>query len=415
MNSLNQVYNLKIKKKKNSKKNNNKQTEKTQKEKIEKEKKQIVKKEKIEKTKIKEKENEKEIEIDLKDFKLKPSLETNIKIIEELELIRNNLISLNDIFRLKAYTNVLKIIKENFSNTPIQSGNDLETFKGVGVKLINKINEILKNGFLEETVELKNNSSFKIIELFSNIYGIGPKNAHKFVNEKNILSIEELEKRKNEIQENGLPLLDNKMQLGLKYYKHFLNRIPRDEMIMHETFLKKQLEKIIIKYPETNIMIVGSYRRNKIDSGDIDILISNEKNKKEVFIEFINILKNSKYLIDDLAFGEKKYMGVCNLKNKEPRRIDILYTTPQEYPFAQLYFTGSGNFNSLLREYANSKGFRLNEYGLKYYDTKTKIIGDFVENIFTNEEDIFNFLKIPYINPENREPYILEEELNKLK
>lgn len=390
----NEVYNLKIKKKKlkkNSKKNSNKS-------KIE----YIKKKEKI------RKENNKE-EINIENFKLKPSLETNTKIIEELELIRNNLISLNDIFRLKAYNNVLKIIKEHYSNIPIQRGEDLLSFKGIGEKLVSKINEIFKNGFLEETLKLRNNSSFKIIELFSNIYGIGPKNAHKFVNEKNIISIEELEKRKNEIQENGLPLLDNKRQLGLKYYKHFLNRIPREEMIMHETFLKKQLEKIIIKYPGTNIMIVGSYRRNKIDSGDIDLLISNEKNKKEVFIEFINILKKCNYLIDDLAFGEKKYMGVCNLENKEPRRIDILYTTPQEYPFAQLYFTGSGNFNSLLRDYANSKGFRLNEYGLKYYDNKSKIVGDFVENIFMNEEDIFKFLKVPYINPENRENYILEK------
>jgi DNA polymerase/3'-5' exonuclease PolX len=379
MKSLNSVYNLKIKKKKvkqNSKKKVN--------------------------------ENEED------SFKLKPSLETNNKIVEELELIRNNLLSTNDIYRVKAYNNVLKIINDNFSDKPIKNGEELQSFKGVGIKLVSKINEIFKNGFLEETINIKNNNSLKIIELFSSIYAIGPKNAYKFVNEKKIFSLEELEKRKDELQENGLPLLDNKMQLGLKYYENFLNRIPREEMIHHENFLIKQLETLILQYPETNIMIVGSYRRKKEDSGDVDILISNEKNKKEVFNSFIHLLKKNKYLIDDLAFGEKKYMGVCKLKNKEPRRVDILYTSPREYPFAQLYFTGSGNFNSLLRDYANSCGFRLNEYGLKHYDIKTKIIGEYVDNIFLNEEDIFKFLKIPYINPENREDYILQEEINKL-
>ena len=34
------------------------------------------------------------------------------------------------------------------------------------------------------------------------------------------------------------------------------------------------------------------------------------------------------------------------------RRIDIMYTKPEEYPFAILYFTGSGDFNVKMREYA---------------------------------------------------------------
>ena len=37
------------------------------------------------------------------------------------------------------------------------------------------------------------------------------------------------------------------------------------------------------------------------------------------------------------------------------RRIDIMYTKPEEYPFAILYFTGSGDFNVKMREYALEK------------------------------------------------------------
>ena len=46
-----------------------------------------------------------------------------------------------------------------------------------------------------------------------------------------------------------------------------------------------------------------------------------------------------------LATGTKKYNGISKLGSKGiPRRIDIMYTKPEEYPFAILYFTGSGDF-----------------------------------------------------------------------
>ena len=43
------------------------------------------------------------------------------------------------------------------------------------------------------------------------------------------------------------------------------------------------------------------------------------------------------YLIEDLATGTKKYNGISKLGGKGiPRRIDIMYTTPYEYPFASI-------------------------------------------------------------------------------
>ena len=79
------------------------------------------------------------------------------------------------------------------------------------------------------------------------------------------------------------------------------------------------------------------------------------------------------------------------------RRIDIMYTKPEEYPFAILYFTGSGDFNVKMREYALEKGFTINEYSMKYTETKEK-----VNQIFYSEKDIFDFLKFEYQEPQNR-------------
>jgi DNA polymerase/3'-5' exonuclease PolX len=46
-------------------------------------------------------------------------------------------------------------------------------------------------------------------------------------------------------------------------------------------------------------------------------------------------------------------MGICKLDDKHPaRRIDIKAYPLDQYGFALLYFTGSGNFNRSMRLFA---------------------------------------------------------------
>ena len=77
------------------------------------------------------------------------------------------------------------------------------------------------------------------------------------------------------------------------------------------------------------------------------------------------------------------------------RRVDFLYTSKEEFPFAILYFTGSKNFNVYIRNKALEKNFSLNEYALTDM-TNNKII------ILNNEKEIFEILKIPYLSPIER-------------
>lgn len=108
----------------------------------------------------------------------------------------------------------------------------------------------------------------------------------------------------------------------------------------------------------------------------------------------VKVLRKEKYIQDTLAFGDKKYMGVVKLKrHRVNRRLDILVTSIEEYPFALLYFTGSQALNIILRQVAIDKSLRLNEYSL----TKNK-----KEIKLKTEEEIFNYLGYKYIDPENR-------------
>ena len=154
----------------------------------------------------------------------------------------------------------------------------------------------------------------------------------------------------------------------------------------------------VIKLIDINIEfeIVGSYRRKNKDMGDIDILIKDTENFK--LNELIDKLKEKKYIIETLANGKNKFMGICKLSDiQSARRIDILVANESYYYFALLYFTGSYQFNILMRRKALEKGYSLSEYGLK--DIKTDKL---IELEVKSEEKIFEILDMKYVIPSNR-------------
>ena len=62
------------------------------------------------------------------------------------------------------------------------------------------------------------------------------------------------------------------------------------------------------------------------------------------------------------------------------------------------------SFNIEMRNHALSLGYSLNEYGLKKN-------GEFINDKFETEEDIFKFLGIKYIEPKDRKAGIIKDNL----
>lgn len=343
-------------------------------------------------------------------------------IIKELDTMKKKVQANREFFKVKVYNTAIKIIKEDFKNKPITSGEQLRGYKGVGNKIIEKIDEILKTGKLSAAEKVRNDPKYEFIHNLQKVYGIGPSKANELVKKYNITNIEELRKRQTEKGENGRDILDDVKKKGLKYYEDILKRIPREEMVLHDNFIGKCIEKIN-KEQKTDLtyIIAGSYRREEESSGDIDVLITSEKNNKKVFNILISELKKQNYMQEELVHGTKKFHGMSKLPRKMySRRIDIMYTTPEEYPFAILYFTGSGSFNPLMRSYCLEKGYRLNEYGLHKFDQefykknkKIKKIGESIK--VKNEKEIFEFLSLPYIDPKHRNKENLQKILTKIK
>jgi len=280
-------------------------------------------------------------------------------------------------FKASAYFKAVK----NIQGLDTINETTLKSIKGIGTSLCDKIMSIVNTGTCPAYEKIKNVKD--MTKEFLDISGVGPKKAKELVS-KGFNSIDEL-RQSPELND----LLNDNQLIGLKYYEDILERIPQGEIDRHNTYLKSVLHKID---PNAEMIIAGSYRRQCKDSGDIDVLLKGSSNLYKTFIE---VLEKEGYLYETLAKGQKKYNGLSKLSDSLTfRRIDIMITKPEEYPFAILYFTGSKDFNTLMRQHALDRGLSMNEYSLKKVEDKSV-----VDHVFEIEKDIFDYLEYPYVEP----------------
>jgi DNA polymerase beta len=306
-------------------------------------------------------------------------------------------------FRLRQIQKVTSIIKKFDKEIKGKEELDqLKEIKGIGSGTIKRIEEILKKGKLSEIKSSKTKDKhIEAVEELEEVINIGRKIANKFITDHKIKSVKQLKKA----IKDGKIEVNDKIKLGLKYHNKVNLVIKRSDIDTVNTYLYKTLSKID---NELFGIICGSYRRKKLQSSDIDVLITHpkiktkkklESNKINYLRETVKKLRKDKFIIDDLTDKDitTKYMGFCKLKKGRPMRIDIRYVSYKSYYPALLYFTGSGDYNKKMRGVAESLGYLLNEYGLyKLEGDKKKLIN------VKSEKDIFDKLGMEYLEPENR-------------
>jgi len=312
-------------------------------------------------------------------------------IIDSLEILRKRDTANKEVFSARAYAKVIAQLKTH--DKPITSYEDLKGIKGIGAKMEAKIKEILETGVLQSAQKAKEVYNIDALEALQNIYGVGPAAATALV-KAGITSIKQL---RESIKENP-KLLNDKQKIGLKYYEDLLERIPRNEMIEHHKIIQDLKPDTMADY---EIEIVGSYRREAITSGDIDVLIRvpnnvDSKTAKKNLALYVKALEDAGYIKEILALGEHKCMAISKT-DVVARRLDLLMTPDEEYAYALLYFTGSDRFNVAFRQYALDNGYSLNEHTLTRVREGVKEV-PYMES----EKDIFKFIGLRYIEPSKR-------------
>ena len=313
-----------------------------------------------------------------------PSGRLNEKFIELMEKLADIMLKQGEPFRARAYQKAQETIMAYPDD--IVSPNDLKGKPGIGATIMEKLNEFVQTGTLKILEREKNNP----VNILAEVYGIGPKKAKELV-ENGITSIEQL--RENQ------QLLNDVQKVGLKYYEDILKRIPRAEIQEFEQIFESDFKKVAT--PNSRFEIVGSYRRGAQSSGDIDVIITSDS--PSVFINFIDMLIKQKIILEVLSRGPTKCLVIAKIPSSDSaRRVDFLYTSHEEFPFAVLYFTGSKIFNTVMRHQAQTMGLSMNEHGLYKMQEDGKKKGKKVDFQFHNEKDIFDYLNMEYKKPEER-------------
>jgi DNA polymerase beta len=319
--------------------------------------------------------------------------------MDKKELIINKLEDLKKIYQqnedkkwnLKALSTAINSIKKY--DGIILSGSQLKNeLKGVGEKISKRVDEILETGTLNElnNIDFNNNNLNNLLL----ITGVGLVRAKKWISS-GITNIDQL---KEAIVNNKIKSTHH-IDIGIKYYYDFQQKIPKHEIDIINGILHNCIKRI-----DKNLVfeICGSYRRGALESGDIDILISNPNyinniNEENYLKKVVKELTKNNLIIDNLTSkGDTKFMGVCKINESlVARRIDIRVVNYQSYFAALIYFTGSKNFNVYLRNKVLEHNYSLNEYSL------TNTING-TEKMLTSEREIFDLFKIPYLSPIER-------------
>lgn len=299
------------------------------------------------------------------------------KKLEEILLLIAEYYTMNrDTFRAKSFRNASKKIA-NF-HSPIVSGSQArKDINGIGKSIEQVIDEYISTGSVQRLVDLESKFMDRkdIIDLFLSIYGIGPVSAVRFYNE-GYRTLEDLWNSEE---------LNDKQELGFIWREHINLRIPRDEIDIIKEHIGMMLN-YHIKWE-----IAGSYRREELSSGDIDMLVESAHgfDMERLLFYLQSVLPVT------LASGPTKFMGMIRLSEESnARRIDIRLVEPEHLPFALMYFTGSQKFNILIRQRAIDLRLSLNEYSLTDVDGLCKDA--------TTEKDIFEILGVKYISPVDR-------------
>ena len=319
----------------------------------------------------------------------------NQRIADQLEALARSLSGKKgQEFRSRAYFNAAEAIRKHPEE--INSGSQAKKdIRGVGKTTATRIDEFLASGsvMLETRGESKTQDVDKdaVIIAFTKIHGVGPVTAEKWY-QQGYRTLDDLA---------ALYLsMTSAQQLGYRFYLHLQLRIPRSEIDL----MQKLFEDVI----QQEFLICGSYRRGHRTSGDVDLLIKGTQyhgDNERILSLVVGQLAKRGFIVGTLAHKEKKFMGICRLSGKyNARRLDIMVTRPENWAASTLYFTGSKELNVLMREAAQIKNMRLNEYGLWKVGPSGSTKMEDMELLGTmNEEEIFEQLGLDYLTPEDRD------------
>lgn len=312
----------------------------------------------------------------------------NNDVAGTLEMVAD-LLEINDenAFRIRAYRNAARTVgglSENVADM-VESGRNLTELSGVGKDLAGKIETIVKTGSLPLLEQLRTQMPAELVDIMK-IPGLGGKRVHA-IHEK--LGIETLDELEHAAKEGKLRALAG---FGEKTEHAILDGITQVRK-GHERRRWAEAEELVgslLAYLRKSskvkqVLPAGSYRRRRETVGDVDILATcgQGSNIMERFVKYDEVQRV-------VSQGSTRSTVVL----RSGLQVDLRVVPQVSYGAALHYFTGSQAHNIAIRKLGVQKKLKINEYGIFKGD---KRVGG------RKEEEVFDAVGLPYIEPELRE------------
>lgn len=349
----------------------------------------------------------------------------NQRLIQELSAMEKNC---DDEWRAKSYSMAVAIIRK--LDFEVTSGKQIRNQKGIGKRMEEHIDEILETGTMDKRLARENDPQRQAIHNLKQIHGVGDKAAATLY-KLGFINIQEI-REALACEDERLSFLSASQRAGIEHYEDLQLRIPRAEMESVHSVIRNAADHVYGHVPDLVAEIVGSYRRGKETSGDIDIIITSPSHEHEYLslaplIQYLEREGLIKHTLNSTRTGNEKpnsdfficsserepesqtFMGICLLPPNSPhasgvhRRIDIKSYPSSTFAFALLYFTGSAHFNRSMRFFARSLGYSLSDKGLApctWLKKDQRCKGESIR--CATEEDVFHALGLEYREPKDR-------------
>ena len=291
-------------------------------------------------------------------------------------------------FITRAYREAARYFTEESDSITSQiTKKDLLEMPRIGQALANKALEYIKTGQIQYLEELRIRVPKSVRDLLQ-IPNLGPSRIGKLFFLADIKSKKELIKAAKGDELIALP------GFGKKTVDKIMEAISSDQQKKkrHNRSELRPIANNLLKLIKSikgvnNVEICGSYRREAKTSGDLDILILGTGAViSSVESKVLKSFPNNRLI----ASGNTKISFVIFPNNLQ---IDLRFVPKDSWGAALLYFTGSKDYNIMMRRVAIEKGYLLSEYGL-FKD------GEYIAG--KTEKEVCKKLDLPYVEPKRR-------------
>lgn len=316
---------------------------------------------------------------------------TNDTIAEVLENI-GRLLELKgeNPFKIRAYMNGARTIESTSADLKTLAAEDrLSEIEGIGEALAEKIKILIETGELPFYNTLREELPPDILTLFE-IQGLGAKKIRVLWEKLGISSVSALARA---CKDGRIAELDG---FGAKSATKLLESVAHRKqnagkfLLGDVASIAAEILNDLRENPDVVFAdVAGSYRRGKEIVHDLDFLAAT-RTAGLVMDAFIH----HPLVASVIAHGPTK----SSVRLVSGLQSDLRVVSPDEFPFALNYFTGSKEHNVVMRGRALERGWSLNEYRFSSIRDDASPIP-----VVHEESDIYRALDLEFVPPELRE------------